>query len=91
MRERNYSLHERLHDDGSFGMVSYRKLSRNGLLTRGFWGVGSAPEKGSYSLYCLQDARNFSHGCIRVKKPADLVVWALRNNPAGICRACRPQ
>jgi murein L,D-transpeptidase YcbB/YkuD len=25
--------------------------------------------------------RDFSHGCIRVQKPADLAAWALRNNP----------
>ncbi|MGA9305468.1 MAG: L,D-transpeptidase family protein [Candidatus Sulfotelmatobacter sp.] len=25
--------------------------------------------------------RDFSHGCIRVEKPAELVAWALRNNP----------
>ena len=25
--------------------------------------------------------RDFSHGCIRVEKPADLAVWVLRNNP----------
>jgi L,D-transpeptidase YcbB len=28
-----------------------------------------------------QDIRDFSHGCIRVEKPADLVAWVLRNNP----------
>jgi len=28
-----------------------------------------------------QDVRDFSHGCIRVQKPADLVAWVLRNNP----------
>ncbi len=27
-----------------------------------------------------QDIRDFSHGCIRVEKPADLVAWLLRNN-----------
>jgi murein L,D-transpeptidase YcbB/YkuD len=26
--------------------------------------------------------RDFSHGCIRVEKPAELAAWALRNNPA---------
>jgi murein L,D-transpeptidase YcbB/YkuD len=26
------------------------------------------------------DVRDFSHGCIRVEKPADLVAWVLRNN-----------
>ncbi len=25
--------------------------------------------------------RDFSHGCIRVEKPADLAAWTLRNNP----------
>lgn len=25
--------------------------------------------------------RDYSHGCIRVEKPADLAAWALRNNP----------
>ena len=25
--------------------------------------------------------RDFSHGCIRPEKPADLAVWVLRNNP----------
>jgi murein L,D-transpeptidase YcbB/YkuD len=28
-----------------------------------------------------QDVRDFSHGCIRVEKPANLVAWLLRNNP----------
>jgi L,D-transpeptidase YcbB len=28
-----------------------------------------------------QDVRDFSHGCIRVQRPADLVAWVLRNNP----------
>jgi L,D-transpeptidase YcbB len=28
-----------------------------------------------------QDIRDFSHGCIRVQEPADLVAWVLRNNP----------
>jgi L,D-transpeptidase YcbB len=28
-----------------------------------------------------QDVRDFSHGCIRVQKPEDLVAWVLRNNP----------
>jgi murein L,D-transpeptidase YcbB/YkuD len=28
-----------------------------------------------------QDVRDFSHGCIRVQEPADLVAWVLRNNP----------
>jgi murein L,D-transpeptidase YcbB/YkuD len=25
--------------------------------------------------------RDFSHGCIRVEKPAELAAWALRDNP----------
>ena len=25
--------------------------------------------------------RDFSHGCIRVEKPAELTAWVLRNNP----------
>ncbi len=25
--------------------------------------------------------RDFSHGCIRVEKPEDLVAWVLQNNP----------
>lgn len=28
-----------------------------------------------------QDVRDFSHGCIRVQQPAELVKWILRNNP----------
>ena len=28
-----------------------------------------------------QDVRDFSHGCIRVQQPAELVAWVLRNNP----------
>ena len=28
-----------------------------------------------------QSRRDFSHGCIRVEKPAELTAWALRNNP----------
>ena len=27
------------------------------------------------------DVRDFSHGCIRVEQPAELVAWVLRNNP----------
>jgi L,D-transpeptidase YcbB len=27
------------------------------------------------------DIRDFSHGCIRVDQPAELVAWVLRNNP----------
>jgi L,D-transpeptidase YcbB len=34
-----------------------------------------APELFSSSV------RDFSHGCIRVQSPADLVAWVLRNNP----------
>jgi|HubBroStandDraft_6_1064221.scaffolds.fasta_scaffold77480_1 murein L,D-transpeptidase YcbB/YkuD len=29
----------------------------------------------------VHDVRDFSHGCIRVDQPADLVAWVLRNNP----------
>ena len=28
-----------------------------------------------------QARRDFSHGCIRLERPADLAVWVLRNNP----------
>jgi murein L,D-transpeptidase YcbB/YkuD len=28
-----------------------------------------------------QSVRDFSHGCVRVQNPADLVTWVLRNNP----------
>jgi L,D-transpeptidase YcbB len=28
-----------------------------------------------------QTRRDFSHGCIRLERPADLAVWVLRNNP----------
>jgi L,D-transpeptidase YcbB len=28
-----------------------------------------------------EDVRDFSHGCIRVDQPAELVAWVLRNNP----------
>jgi murein L,D-transpeptidase YcbB/YkuD len=43
----------------------------------------------SYSVYmhdtpaqefCAKSRRDFSHGCIRLEKPADLAVWVLRNN-----------
>jgi murein L,D-transpeptidase YcbB/YkuD len=34
----------------------------------------------SQSLFS-RSRRDFSHGCIRVEKPAELTVWALRNNP----------
>jgi L,D-transpeptidase YcbB len=29
----------------------------------------------------LRSRRDFSHGCIRVEKPAELATWVLRNNP----------
>ena len=28
-----------------------------------------------------QSRRDFSHGCIRLEKPADLAAWVLRDNP----------
>jgi len=28
-----------------------------------------------------QSRRDFSHGCIRLERPADMAVWVLRNNP----------
>ena len=28
-----------------------------------------------------QSRRDFSHGCIRLERPADLAAWVLRNNP----------
>jgi len=28
-----------------------------------------------------RNARNFSHGCVRIEKPYDLALWALRDNP----------
>ena len=34
----------------------------------------------SQSLFA-RSRRDFSHGCIRVEKPAELAAWALRNNP----------
>jgi len=34
----------------------------------------------SQSLFA-KSRRDFSHGCIRVEKPAELAAWALRNNP----------
>jgi murein L,D-transpeptidase YcbB/YkuD len=31
--------------------------------------------------FFAQSRRDFSHGCIRLEKPADLAAWVLRNNP----------
>jgi len=31
--------------------------------------------------FFARSRRDFSHGCIRLEKPADLAVWVLRNNP----------
>jgi murein L,D-transpeptidase YcbB/YkuD len=31
--------------------------------------------------FFAKSRRDFSHGCIRLEKPADLAVWVLRNNP----------
>jgi L,D-transpeptidase YcbB len=36
-----------------------------------------SPEKELFS----KARRDFSHGCIRLEKPADLAAWVLRNNP----------
>src|ERR1700693_1573747 len=35
------------------------------------------PDQGPFS----KSRRDFSHGCIRLEKPADLAVWVLRDNP----------
>lgn len=37
----------------------------------------STPSQSFFS----RSRRDFSHGCIRVEKPAELAAWALRNNP----------
>jgi len=37
----------------------------------------STPSQAAFS----RSRRDFSHGCIRVEKPAELAAWALRNNP----------
>ncbi|MGC2198264.1 MAG: L,D-transpeptidase family protein [Terriglobales bacterium] len=37
----------------------------------------SAPSQDLFS----RSRRDFSHGCIRVERPAELAAWALRNNP----------
>jgi murein L,D-transpeptidase YcbB/YkuD len=37
-----------------------------------------SPEQQLFS----RSRRDFSHGCIRLERPADLAVWVLRNNPA---------
>jgi murein L,D-transpeptidase YcbB/YkuD len=31
--------------------------------------------------FFAKSRRDFSHGCVRLEKPADLAVWVLRNNP----------
>jgi murein L,D-transpeptidase YcbB/YkuD len=31
--------------------------------------------------FFAESRRDFSHGCIRLERPADLAVWVLRNNP----------
>jgi murein L,D-transpeptidase YcbB/YkuD len=37
----------------------------------------STPSQNAFS----RSRRDFSHGCIRVEKPAELAAWVLRNNP----------
>jgi murein L,D-transpeptidase YcbB/YkuD len=46
----------------------------------------------SYNIYMhdtpeqeffARSRRDFSHGCIRLERPADLAVWVLRDNPGG--------
>jgi murein L,D-transpeptidase YcbB/YkuD len=32
-------------------------------------------------VFFSKSRRDFSHGCIRLEKPADLAVWVLRDNP----------
>ena len=32
-------------------------------------------------IFFRKSRRDFSHGCIRLEKPADLAAWVLRNNP----------
>jgi L,D-transpeptidase YcbB len=35
----------------------------------------------SEQVFFSKSRRDFSHGCIRVERPADLAVWVLRDNP----------
>jgi murein L,D-transpeptidase YcbB/YkuD len=32
-------------------------------------------------IFFAKSRRDFSHGCIRLERPADLAIWVLRNNP----------
>jgi L,D-transpeptidase YcbB len=34
-------------------------------------------------VFFSKSRRDFSHGCIRLERPADLAVWVLRDNPGG--------
>ena len=43
--------------------------------------VQRVPAQHAVAALFAKSRRDFSHGCIRVEKPAELAAWALRNNP----------
>jgi L,D-transpeptidase YcbB len=71
IRSRHLMVRQKPGETNSLGLVKIIFPNPDNVYLRGT----DAP--GLFS----QDVRDFSHGCIRVENPADLVAWVLRNNP----------
>jgi L,D-transpeptidase YcbB len=71
IRSLKFMVRQKPGDTNSLGLVKIIFPNPDNVYLHGT----DAPELFS------QDIRDFSHGCIRVQKPADLVAWVLRNNP----------
>jgi murein L,D-transpeptidase YcbB/YkuD len=71
IRSLHLSVRQKPGDTNSLGLVKIIFPNPDNVYLHGT----DAPELFS------PDVRDFSHGCIRVQKPADLVAWVLRNNP----------
>jgi murein L,D-transpeptidase YcbB/YkuD len=70
-REGNLSFRQRPGPKNSLGLIKFEFPNEFDVY------MHDTPATELFS----QSRRDFSHGCIRLEKPADLAVWVLRDNP----------
>lgn len=71
VREEQLFIRQKPGPKNSLGLVKFLFPNEYGVY------MHDTPATGLFS----QSRRDFSHGCIRLEKPADLAAWVLRDNP----------
>ncbi len=71
VREGKLSVRQRPGPKNSLGLIKFNFPNEYDVY------MHDTPETELFS----RSRRDFSHGCIRLEKPADLAVWVLRDNP----------